>query len=75
MTNFNNKKNNMKKKNSNKVEAVIRNPGDFEYKMPKAMADAILKTENSRKPIQEILCDHVNKLFGLKGTCIKVIID
>lgn len=69
------KKNQKNRSNKNQTSTVIKNPGDFEYKMPKAMADVILKSEKNKKPAQEILCDHVNTLFGLKGRCIKVIVE
>lgn len=49
--------------------------GTIEYKMSKGMADEIIKTANSKKTPQEILCDYVNTQCGLKGFCVKVLVD
>lgn len=54
--------------------------GTFEYKMGKVMAEQILngaKTKNGKLPksAQEILCDYVNREFGLKGFCVRVLVD
>lgn len=54
--------------------------GTFEYKMGKVMAEQILndaKTKSGKlpKPAQEILCDYVNRECGLKGFCVKVLVD
>jgi hypothetical protein len=50
--------------------------GFVEYKMPIAMANAYLASrkdsEKKRNP-QDFLVDIVNKDFGLKGHCVKVI--
>ena len=50
-------------------------PGNVEYKMPKAMADAILKerTDKKMRP-QEYLVNYVNEQFGLLYNCSKVIV-
>ena len=51
--------------------------GNVEYKMPKAMADAILKDrkdgDKKLRP-QEYLVKFVNEQFGLLYNCTKVII-
>lgn len=52
--------------------------GYIEYKMPKEMAQNILKTRNKdetnkMKP-NEFLCKIVNEQFGLKGYCTKVLL-
>lgn len=50
---------------------------NIEYKMTKDMADAYLKGrrgEAKNKHPQEYLCDVVNKEFGIKGNCTKVLI-
>ena len=54
--------------------------GIIEYKMGKVMAEQILndaKTKSGKlpKPAQEILCDYVNRECGLKGYCVKVLVD
>ena len=54
--------------------------GTIEYKMGKVMAEQILndaKTKSGKlpKPAQEILCDYVNRKCGLKGFCVKVLVD
>lgn len=54
--------------------------GTIEYKMGKIMAEQILndaKTKSGKlpKPAQEILCDYVNRECGLKGFCVKVLVD
>ena len=43
-------------------------------------AEEILKAAKSKsgklpKPPQEILCDYVNTQMGLKGYCVKVLVD
>ena len=50
--------------------------GFVEYKMPYKMAKAYLdsrKDSEKKKPINDFLVDIVNKEFGLKGHCVKVI--
>ena len=49
--------------------------GTIEYKMSKVMADEIIKTSKSKKTPQEILCNYVNSELGLKGFCVKVLVD
>lgn len=49
--------------------------GTIEYKMSKNMADEIIKAAKSKKTPQEILCDYVNTQCGLKGFCVKVLVD
>ena len=54
--------------------------GTNEYKMGKLMADEILKAAKSKsgklpKPPLDILCDYVNTQLGLKGYCVKVLVD
>jgi hypothetical protein len=54
--------------------------GTVEYKMGKTMADEILKAAKSKsgklpKPPLDILCDYVNTQMGLKGYCVKVLVD
>ena len=48
--------------------------GYIEYKMPREMAEAILKSRkgNDPKENQIFLCKVVNEQFGLKGYCTKV---
>lgn len=54
--------------------------GTIEYKMGKLMADEILKAAKGKsgklpKPAHEILCDYVNSQMGLKGYCVRVLVD
>jgi hypothetical protein len=49
--------------------------GTIEYKMSKTMADEIIKASKSKKAPQEILCNYVNEQCGLKGFCVKVLVD
>ena len=46
-----------------------------EYKMPYLMAKNYLKKNNFKKSSNEFLCQIVNEEFGLKGICVKVIIE
>ena len=70
--------------NFNKKRETIPAPdvcaGTIEYKMGKLMAEEILKDAKGKhgklpKPAQEILCDYVNRECGLKGFCVKVLVD
>ena len=50
------------------------------YKMSKLMADEILKAAKGKsgklpKPALDVLCDYVNTQMGLKGYCVKVLVD
>ena len=50
----------------------------IEYKMSKACADNLLKTrkgEEQKWDPQKYLCYYVNRVYGVKGTCVRVIID
>lgn len=62
-----------------KKESRIQPPdvcaGTIEYKMSKLMADEIIKASKSKKAPQEILCNYVNTQCGLKGFCVKVIVE
>ena len=89
--NNNGKRNSNRKPNNNvpkdfgsKREVGITPPdvcaGTIEYKMGKLMAEQILddaKTKSGKlpKPAQEILCEYVNNECGLKGFCVRVLID
>ena len=47
----------------------------FKYKMPKAMAEDLLKGKNKNKvDIQEFLCSYINENYDIKGECIEVIL-
>lgn len=51
--------------------------GFIEYKMPKEMAQALLKIrkgEELKMNKNEYLCKIINTNFGLKGYCVNVII-
>lgn len=50
--------------------------GTIEYKMSNQMARSIIKSHKGpKKRPQEILCDYVNQECGLKGHCVKVLIE
>lgn len=52
--------------------------GTYEYKMPELMAKTILsdaKRYKAKGSKQKILCDYVNEQLGIKGLCVKVIIE
>lgn len=50
--------------------------GSIEYKMSNSMARNIIKShKGTKKRPQEILCDYVNTQMGLKGHCVKVLIE
>ena len=49
--------------------------GILEYTMSKTMADEIIQASKSSKSPQEILCEYVNSQMGLKGYCVKVLVD
>lgn len=50
--------------------------GSIEYKMSNEMARNIIKNHKGpKKRPQEILCDYVNNQMGLKGNCVKVLIE
>ena len=75
----NNRPNNRVKDYGSKKETTISAPdvcaGTVEYTMSKLMADEIIKASKSNKTPQEILCNYVNTECGLKGYCVKVIVD
>ena len=50
--------------------------GSIEYTMSAALADHIMKIHKGpKKNKQEVLCGYVNSQMGLKGRCVKVLID
>lgn len=52
--------------------------GNIEYKMPVNMAKMYLGTRNGEEKKtrpNDYLCKVVNEEFGLKGNCVKVIIE
>jgi hypothetical protein len=76
----NNKPNDFGSKKRETIPAPDVCAGTIEYKMGKLMAEEILKAAKSKsgklpKPPQEILCDYVNTQMGLKGYCVKVLVD
>ena len=81
--NFNNHSNKSVSYNNPKRETVPAPDvcaGTVEYKMSKVMADEILKAAKSKsgklpKPPLDILCDYVNTQMGLKGYCVKVLVE
>jgi hypothetical protein len=77
--NFNRNNNRKVKDYGSKKETTIPAPevcaGVVEYTMSKTMADEIIQASKSSKTPQEILCEYVNSQMGLKGYCIKVLVD
>ena len=84
--NFNRNKNNAPRERDygSKKRETLPAPevcaGTIEYKMGKVMAEQILNDAKGKggklpKPAQEILCDYVNRECGLKGYCVKVLVD
>lgn len=52
------------------------NAGLVEYKMSRAMAEEVIKAyKGNNKNPQAILCKYVNEECGLKGSCVKVLVD
>lgn len=49
--------------------------GSVEYKMSHAMAQEIIKSKKGKGRPQEILVDYVNSQMGLKGKCVRVLVD
>ena len=50
--------------------------GGVEYTMTSALANHIMKTHKGpKKNKQEVLCAYANEQFGLKGKCVKVLIE
>ena len=75
-TRFENKNNDYGSKNPElHIPAPEVCAGTIEYKMSKVMADEIIKASKSKKTPQEILCNYVNSELGLKGFCVKVLVD
>ena len=76
--NFNsarNKNNDYGSKKDIRIPAPEVCAGTIEYKMSKLMADEIIKASKSNKSPQEVLCNYVNSECGLKGYCVKVIVE
>jgi hypothetical protein len=50
--------------------------GGVEYTISAALADHIMKIHKGpKKNKQEVLCKYVNEQLGLKGNCVKVLVD
>lgn len=50
--------------------------GSVEYTMSAALADHIMKIHKGpKKNKQDILCRYVNEQLGLKGNCVRVLIE
>lgn len=50
--------------------------GNIEYTMTAALAQHIIKTHKGpKKNKQEMLCNYVNEQCGLKGKCVRVLIE
>lgn len=77
--NFNRNNNRKVKDYGSKKETTLSAPevngGIVEYTMSKTMADEIIQASKSSKSPQEILCEYVNSQMGLKGYCVKVLVD
>ena len=60
------------------MENTIQKPGRIDYKMPKAMAQELLKArKGSEMKMQpnDYLCKIVNENFGLMYNCVRVIVE
>jgi len=63
-------------KKDTQIKAPEVNAGLVEYKMSRAMAEDIVKTAKGNKSDpQTVLCNFVNNFMGLKGYCVKVLVD
>ena len=49
--------------------------GYIEYKMSKTMAENILRDNKGKGNPQKALCDFVNTQMGIKGYCVRVIVE
>ena len=50
--------------------------GGVEYTISAALAQHIIKTHKGpKKNKQQMLCDYVNEQMGLKGHCVKVLVE
>lgn len=59
-----------------KEGTISEKSGSVEYTMSAALANHIMKTHKGpKKNKQEILCNYVNTQLGLKGNCVRVLID
>lgn len=60
------------------MEKFVKNEAGYvEYKMSNTMAKEYLnarKGDDRKKHPQEFLCDLVNKEFGVKGVCTRVLL-
>lgn len=76
--NSNNRKSNKVKTYGSDKESKIEAPemcgAILEYQIGRTLAEELLKGNKSKDP-QAILCDYVNTQCGLKGYCVKVIVD
>ena len=65
-----------KKKATNKKNTTPRIYRELvEFRMSKACADDILRDADKTKSRQENLCEFVNTQYGLKGYCVRVLVD
>lgn len=62
------------KNNPNPIAAPDVNKGLIEYKMSRKMAESLLHGKKVPNP-QQALCDYVNTNCGLKGYCVRVLVD
>ena len=72
----------MLRKDENFTVSIVREGGlsekcgGVEYTISAAFADHIMKIHKGpKKNKQEILCKYVNEQCGLKGNCVKVLVD
>ena len=50
--------------------------GSVEYTMAVALADHIMKIHKGpKKNKQAVLCQYVNEQLGLKGNCVRVLVE
>lgn len=62
--------------NEIKQGSLSEKAGYVEYTISNALAQHIMKTHKGpKKNKQEMLCNYVNEQMGLKGKCVRVLID
>ena len=73
------KKDNRPRDFGSKRESIVKAPlvcsGIVEYTMSRVLAEHLLEKNKGKRPAQEVLCEYVNNNCGLKGYCVKVIVE
>lgn len=63
----------MAKNNTNNNSVIYGE--EFEYQMASSLAKGLLNGDRKINDRQQFLIDYVNREFGLKGICTKVIVN